>query len=518
MCPKLCMASKPKLLEQQFEKRKFSLPLNLFNKDLPKFMRTQSAFFHDWEHRFQAYGGGLGNGKTSAGCAKAFYMSILFPRNRGYIGRWDGKELVQTTMSEFFNMVPASMFEVHNKSMGYIKFKRQYGGSEIYYGDLKEARGLKNINLGWFWVDQAEEIDDERWNLLVSRLRKQTVLYKNNQPLRRADGSVIVAPTYGMATFNPEGTASYLYRFFHPDSPERASGYKLYQATTFDGMDAGFTTREYVDDMLKIFPEQARRRYLDGSWEVFEGRVFPQFTREQHVIPPMRPDPSWTYYVSIDHGLSNPTSIGVWGVTPSGVKIRLYTHYEGGGKPVSYHASRLKALTAGLPTKPKLEVLDPACWAKNQSRGDYVFAVVDEYNANGVYPVAGQNDWQAGFNRLNEHLAVDPTLIHPYTGQSGSPRLLICEGGDNEKAITEFMNYKWKKAKGTVMRNQPDEPVDHNDHCLTGDAQIACPDGYHRIKDLVGKTPWVYCYDHDRKKLTVAKAAWVKQNGVKSEV
>nr|MBA3752760.1 hypothetical protein [Nitrospira sp.] len=179
------MAGKQKLLNEQFEKKRFSLPLNLFDKDLPKFLPTQSAFSTDLDHRFQAYGGGLGNGKTSAGCAKAFYLSTMFPRNRGYIGRWDGKELIQTTMSEFFNMVPASMFETHNKSMGYLKFKRQFGGSEIYYGDLKEARGLKNINLGWFWVDQAEEIDDERWNLLVSRLRKQTILYgPQNQPLR----------------------------------------------------------------------------------------------------------------------------------------------------------------------------------------------------------------------------------------------------------------------------------------------------------------------------------------------
>ena len=40
------------------------------------------------------------------------------------------------------------------------------------------------------------------------------------------------------------------------------------------------------------------------------------------------------------------------------------------------------------------------------------------------------------------------------------------EGGDNEKCITEFMNYKWKKAKGTILRNAPDEPVDHNDHAI----------------------------------------------------
>ncbi len=459
------MASKPKLIEQQLERKRFSLPYNLFNPELRPFLPTQSEFFHDWENMYQAYGGGLGNGKTSAIIGKAFYLSVCFPRNRGYIGRWDGKELVQTTMSEFFAVIPAHMFEVHNKSMGYLKFKRQYGASEIYYGDLKEPRGLKNINLGWFIVDQAEEIDEERWALLVSRKRKQTILYgKNNQPLRRADGSIIIAPTYGIAAFNPEGTASYLYRFFHPDSPEKKEGYKLYQAKTIDGVNAGFTTQKYIDDMLAIFPEQARRRYLEGSWEVFEGRVFPQFTREQHVIPPLTPSPMWTYYVSIDHGLTNPTSIGVWAVTPDGIKIRLYSHYEGGGKPVSYHAGCLNRLVANLPTPPKQIYMDPACWQNNQSKGNYVTSIADEYVANKVYAIPGQNEWQAGFNRINEHLTVDHTLIHPYTGQQGSPRILFCSGGDNEKVITEFMNYKWKKAKGTTMRNAPDEPIDHNDH------------------------------------------------------
>jgi hypothetical protein len=111
-------------------------------------------------------------------------------------------------------------------------------------------------------------------------------------------------------------------------------------------------------------------------------------------------------------------------------------------------------------------VMDPACWAKNQSRGEHVFAIVDEYNAHNVYPIPGQNDWQAGFNRINEHLAHDPRLIHPYTGERGSPRLLLCSGGENEKVISEWMNYKWKKAKGTILRNAPDEPVDHNDHSI----------------------------------------------------
>jgi hypothetical protein len=27
-------------------------------------------------------------------------------------------------------------------------------------------------------------------------------------------------------------------------------------------------------------------------------------------------------------------------------------------------------------------------------------------------------------------------------------------------------NYKWKKAKGSVLRNAPDEPIDYNDHTI----------------------------------------------------
>ena len=171
------MAGRKKLLEKQLERKVFEFPVNLWNAQQPHFLPTQSAFFHDWDVRFRAYGGGLGNGKTTAGCLLAFYLSYVFPGNCGYIGRWDGKELVQTTMSEFFRLVPDKFFETHNKQMGYIRFKRQYGGSEIYYGDLKKEEWASSLNLGWFWFDQAEEVDEYRWKHGVSRLRRITPLF-----------------------------------------------------------------------------------------------------------------------------------------------------------------------------------------------------------------------------------------------------------------------------------------------------------------------------------------------------
>jgi len=445
--------------------QEFALPINLWDPDRPKYLPTQARFFEDWGTRFRGYGGGLGNGKTTAGAALAYYLSICFPGNCGYIGRWDGKELVQTTMAEFFRIVPQEMFEVQNKQMGYLRFKREYGGSEIYYGDLKKEEWASSLNLGWFWFDQAEECDEERWNHGVSRLRRLTpILDEEGRVLRWPDGTEMVAPTYGFATFNPEGTHSFLWRFFHPDSPTRRPDYQLYQATTYDGLAAGFVRQDYVDGMLSVYPEAARKRYLEGSWEVFEGKVFSSFSVEQHVIEPIPLSPTWTYYASIDHGLTNPTSCGIWAVTPEGIRIRVREHYEGQGKPVSYHAACIKNLMEGLPHKPALQIMDPACWANTQSRENRVFSVVDEYNDHGIYPIPGQNDWQRGFNLMNEALAVNPTVTHPVTGAHGSPKLLAFSTCHNW--VREMSNYKWKKARGTVLRNAPDEPIDYNDHAI----------------------------------------------------
>lgn len=458
------MAGRQKLLGERTKQSGWFPPINCFDANKPKFLPTQSNFIQDWGVRFRGFGGGLGNGKTSAGVVLAYLLSTCFPGNCGYIGRWDGKELIQTTMAEFFRLIPDTMFETQNKQLGYIKFLPQYGGSEIFYGDLKKEEWASSLNLGWFWFDQAEETDEARWNHGVSRLRRQVpLLDEAGQPVLQ-QGQALIAPTYGFATFNPEGTQSFLWRFFHPDSPTRKPDYQLYQATTYDGLAAGFVTQDYVDGMLSVFPEQARKRYLEGSWDVFEGKVFSTFDPQVHVIPPITLQPTWDYYVSMDHGLTNPTSIGIWAVTEDGVKIRIREHYEGGGKPVSYHAACLKNLVSDLPKPPIWYVLDPACWGKTQSVGARVTSIVDEYNEHGVFPIPGQNEWQRGFNRMNEALAVDPTRRHPVTGELGCPALLAVSTCTNW--TREMQNYKWKKARGTVLRNTPDEPIDYNDHAV----------------------------------------------------
>ena len=99
---------------------------------------TQTSFMTDWHIPFRAYGGGFANGKTSAGIYNAILLSYLIPGNRGFIGRYDGKELRQSTMAEFRRLCPPQMLDKQNDQMGYVKFKPQYGGGENLYGGMKK--------------------------------------------------------------------------------------------------------------------------------------------------------------------------------------------------------------------------------------------------------------------------------------------------------------------------------------------------------------------------------------------
>jgi hypothetical protein len=446
-----------KTLERVQQETPWELPLNL---DL---IPQQHAFMFDFAHRFTAYGGGLGNGKTTAGCVRAWLLSTMFPGNCGYIGRLDGKELRQTTLAEFRRLIPDSFIEKKNDQLGYMKFKPKYGGSEIIYGDLKEER-FNNLNLGWFFVDQAEEIDDSRWNLLVSRLRKQTLLYgETKTPLTDAAGNQLMANTYGFCTFNPEGTNSYLWRNFHPDSPKKLPGYQIYEAKTQVGIDAGIISQEYVDDITAVFPELARKRYLEGAWDVFEGRIYPLFADSTHVLhDPIVVKPHWKLYESIDHGLQNPTAVGWWGIDEHDNRYLLDEHYEGGGKSVSYHAAAIKGKRTQFPHAPALTYLDAHCWARDQSKGEHVFSIADEYADCGIFAVPGQKDWGSAFTRITQSLMDDPAHQHPVTGKFGAPHLYIASHCTN--FIREALGYRYKKNRIISQKNPPDVPMDFNDH------------------------------------------------------
>ncbi|MBN1999029.1 phage terminase large subunit, partial [candidate division KSB1 bacterium] len=63
--------------------------------------------------------------------------------------------------------------------------------------------------------------------------------------------------------------------------------------------------------MLDSLPEDLRRAWKDGDWDVFAGQYFSKWRRDRHVIAPFKIPHEWPKYRGYDHGYAAPTAV-VW--------------------------------------------------------------------------------------------------------------------------------------------------------------------------------------------------------------
>lgn len=479
------------------------------------------------------FSGGFGTGKTTVLCAKVILL-LLIPNNLGYLGRLDGKALRASTMQSLYDMLPKDCLAKHNDQKGFLQLRPEFGGGKLIYGDFKDLNDLKNIPLGFFAMDQAEEIPQEVWDYLVGRLRRVTpvlaegqrqywvtgacqgqarhyalrsdthcrVCSKSLPPFDETRQTVAEPPpwdlicynNYGFGVCNPEGPSHWIFKYF-PGLPGQyglsgpgQEGYKAFHATCWDGLKAGFTRYDYVQEMERLYRKVPLMwdRYLEGKWVEAEGMVYPAWNREKSIVhrhtlrhdgsPLVSPEADLFEY--IDHGLTAETAVGWVAIEPCtcGCERLNYflvdEHYEG-NKVVSYHAAQMKQHRERIPYKLSATYLDSAAFSKTlmgqkgTPREDELYSVADEYMDNQIYPVPNQKDWDAGYNRINELLIDDPNHIHPVTGKQGAPHFYVY----NHCAhfISEIESYKWKKVRNVVGGSRvSEEPQDGHDHHMDG--------------------------------------------------
>ena len=495
---------------------------------------AQSQFLTSTEP-FTMFSGGFASGKTTALCAKVILL-LMIPNNLGYLGRLDGKALRASTMQSLYDMLPKEYIASQNDQKGFLRLKPELGGSKLVYGDFKDLHDLKNIPLGFFAIDQAEEVPRDVWDYLVGRLRRRNPVtlegtrqywvqgqcrdnqrhfalhgdttcricqqslpayteevLEGNQPV----WDLVCYNNYGFGACNPEGPSHWIYQSFpglpgkHGVSGPGEEGYAAFHATAWDGFRAGFVKQDYIKHMEQRYRKlpQMWDRYLEGKWVEAEGLVYPSWQRHLSVIPryAQRHDhaPLFTSdddcYEYVDHGLAAPTAVG-WVIIKEcdcGCNQLNYflvdEHYEG-EKPVSYHATQMKAHRERMPYQIRGTYLDSQAFSrtllgqKGTPREDQIYSVADEYMDHGVYTVPTQKDWDAGYNRINELLVSDPNHIHPITGQPGAPHLYVLDKCSH--FIKEIEQYKWKKARNSIagdfMREEPQDGNDHHMDALNG--------------------------------------------------
>lgn len=458
------------------------------------------------QHRFQQsrskiqfFGGGFGNGKTTAAVIKALQLCKDYPGSNGLIARSTYPKLNDTIRKEFIKWCPASwierkalsvdnVIELKNGTVINFRYIAQQGKS----GESSTSN-LLSATYDWMIVDQIEdpEISHKDFLDLMGRLRGSTA-YIGDDPTMPKTG-----PRWFIIMSNP--TRNWVYRKLVKPMHDLAIGIRnpdllvdvstgepmieIFEGATYEN--AANLPEDFITGLESTYTGQMRTRFLKGEWGAYEGLVYPQYDPSVHLLAP---ELMWDYlerlmldgfvpniFEAYDHGIAQPACYGLWFSDHKNNVFLLDGFYE---KERTIAQLSLGDASVGIEgivgIRKKLHNLigpayefppvlaDPAVFKRTSGNartvGQSVAGLFSDHN---IDMQRANNDILGGVAKVQSYLSIDPTHRHPITDTCGSPRLFI--NSDLNWWDNEAVDYYWKK---NTSGEYEDTPVDRNDHAM----------------------------------------------------
>lgn len=167
---------------------------------------------------------------------------------------------------------------------------------------------------------------------------------------------------------------------------------------------------DYVN-FLNGLPDDLRKAWRDGSWDVLVGQYFETFKRDVHVYRPedIKLNPFWPRFLSIDWGFSAPMAIYWHAVAP---EDKVYTYREWyKTEMLDNDASKeIYEITKEAGEKIEYAVGDPMSFPVEIPHWKFgklqSIRRSDIWAENGVPIIMGDNSRVAGWSRMREYLKV----------------------------------------------------------------------------------------------------------------
>ena len=246
----------------------------------------QLEFFRARE-RFVAYGGARGGGKSWAIRQKARLLALRWPGIRILILRRSFPELQENHILPLLSDLRGiARYRASEKAFVFP------GGSRIKFGYCDRERDVDQYQgqeYDVIFLDEATQFTEYQYITLTPCIRGA-----NDFPKRM------------YLTCNPGGVGHmwvkrlFVDRAFRGD--EDPADYRFIPARATDNPVLAQRDPGYLK-MLDNLPDGLREAWRDGSWEVFAGQYFPEFTRQTHVVRPIALPPEWPRYRAFDYGL-----------------------------------------------------------------------------------------------------------------------------------------------------------------------------------------------------------------------
>ncbi len=249
---------------------------------------AQKALIEDTKTRHTALVGGLGSGKSWSGAMKTILYAIAYPGCLMLVCAPTYRQMRDSTMREFFKLLPNELIDSFNKSEYELRLKN---GTEILFRSLENYEAVRGVEVAFIWIDEANLISYKAWRVCIGRLRQPGF------------------PHRSCITTTPRGKKHnwvYIEYVEKPAANPRLSR-KVYNAHTRHNIQN--VGREYIEDLEATYTGEFADQELKGQFvDIIEGRVFPQFSYDYHVDfygKELFYDPSEPLYGFWDYGVGD---------------------------------------------------------------------------------------------------------------------------------------------------------------------------------------------------------------------
>jgi hypothetical protein len=398
--------------------------------EIPEPSEKQKLFLLD-KHRYVAYGGARGGGKSWAVRVKAILLCLNYPGIKVMIIRKTYKELTENHILPLCQMLKVELPEGERLAK-YIDSKKDMvfpNGSRIlfrYCDADRDSLRFQGTEVDVLFVDEATQQSEEKMDKL-----KACVRGVNGFPKRI------------YYTCNPGGEGhGWVKRLFIDrkfKDTERPEDYGFIQALVTDNKALMESDPEYIHQ-LEALPPKLREAWLHGNWDIFEGQFFEDFRTEPdmqlahehgcdddkellrktrrwcHVIEPFDLSRGecrgWTIMRSYDFGYGKPFSCAWWAIDYDGIMYRILELYGCTDTPnegVKWtpdqqfrEIARIEREHPWLVGRKIDGVADPSIW--DSSRGESINEVAERY---GIFFEPGDNARIPGWMQCHYRLQFD---------------------------------------------------------------------------------------------------------------
>lgn len=174
----------------------------------------------------------------------------------------------------------------------------EYGGGRLLLRNLDDPSKYMSSEFAGIFVEELTRNEEQTFRDLRNRLR-----YPGINEVKF------------MGASNPGGVGhGWVKKFFidkETNDPEQNRFFYIH-ANAYDNK---YISPTYIKQ-LESLPEQQRKAYLEGSWDIFAGQYFPEFSIDRHVIDSFIPKKENFYYFigGMDWGRENPFSLHITGI------------------------------------------------------------------------------------------------------------------------------------------------------------------------------------------------------------